>query len=530
MNSGTVTWRDQRAAPRRRRGHGSAQSGSRRPRPLPGGSRSSILGPCSSPAATCFAGTWSSYPSSRGRPPGSVSTAPCPASSRWTPSSRWRLRCSCRRPGAEAGAGRGALLGGVGAAAWSRAWWCCLGRRDQLFLWNPWVYERLADRAVGRSSSATLCLPWTALAAERARDEAAVLAVVGALVGWLGLCAVFSPASGLIAPATAWAVVVSVGCAGAQPARAPRTGAQPALDPAVAPVRRIARCGSATQFRAFAARGESALGVVASVLSLGGIWKASVVPAERESAVIVALSCLLTLSACWACGSRRRWSAAASWGCGLVGAATLVLALVTSIPTVGSVLDDLSPRLPALGLLRDSQRFLGPVVLALVPGIAGAVAWLQVQGEGTAVEALHGVAVLLVVARCCACRPWRGGSAATSVRSLPAGVVPRPRAAAGGPHGGAPLARGLPRVRLERPPGRARPGPAVLRRRRAHRRPALPRRPHHRVRGPAAQRRRPRPGLRRPGGRRCARSASAPSCWRRGTATSARALRRDGAA
>ncbi len=37
-------------------------------------------------------------------------------------------------------------------------------------------------------------------------------------------------------------------------------------------------------FDAFAARGESSLGALASLFSLGGTWKTSIVPEERTSA------------------------------------------------------------------------------------------------------------------------------------------------------------------------------------------------------------------------------------------------------
>ena len=290
------------------------------------------------------------------------------------------------------------VLGGVGAGRLV-ARWSVLPRAGAitLFLWNPWVYERLA---IGQWGVVVgyLFLPWTALAAERARD-----AVRGdwrswcGMVVWLGLSAVFSPASGLVALATAAAMVL-VGGGARRAAGTLAIGLFLNL-PWILPS--LLYAGSLVaapgQFRGFAPRGESALGVVASVLSFGGIWKESVVPAERESAVIVVLSVLLTLCALLGMRVAVKVERRRVLGLGLVGAATLVLALATSIPAMGSLLDDASPRMPALGLLRDSQRFLGPVVLALVPGIAGATAWLQEKARHGR-EALHGVAVLLVVA------------------------------------------------------------------------------------------------------------------------------------
>lgn len=290
------------------------------------------------------------------------------------------------------------VLGGLGAARLV-ARWSLLPRAGAitLFLWNPWIYERLA---IGQWGVVVgyLFLPWTALAAERVRDAGpGEWRSWCGLVGWLGLSAVFSPASGLVALATAAAVVLVGG--GARRA-AGTIGIGLFLNlPWILPSLLYAGSLAAApdQFRGFAPRGESGLGVVASVLSFGGIWKASVVPGERESAVIVALACLVTLTAVLGLRVAAKVERRRVLGLGLVGGAAVVLALVTAIPAVGSLLDDLSAQLPALGLLRDSQRFLGPAVLALVPGIAGAVAWLQ-ERAGHGREALHGVAVLLVVA------------------------------------------------------------------------------------------------------------------------------------
>ncbi len=53
--------------------------------------------------------------------------------------------------------------------------------------------------------------------------------------------------------------------------------------------------------------------------------------------------------------------------------------------------------MPALGLLRDTHRFLGPFVLALVPGVAAATAWLDERARAGR-EGLHVVALLVVVA------------------------------------------------------------------------------------------------------------------------------------
>ncbi|MCW2847570.1 MAG: hypothetical protein JWR90_1544 [Marmoricola sp.] len=263
-----------------------------------------------------------------------------------------------------------------------------------LFLWNPWVYERLA---IGQWGVVVgyLLLPWTVLAAERRRDGHA--GAWSALALLLGVSAVFSPASGLVALATAVAVVAvgggrrAVGATVGLGLLMNLTWIVPSL------VHAGALAAPDGQFAGFAPRAESGLGVVASLLSFGGIWKASIVPPERTSAVIVLLSCLLTLAAVAGLRAAVRTHRSRVLGLAAVGGAALLLTLVTAVPGVVAGLDAAAARVPALGILRDSQRYLGPAVLALVPCLAAATDRLHARAR-QGVGALHVVAGLLVVA------------------------------------------------------------------------------------------------------------------------------------
>jgi hypothetical protein len=262
-----------------------------------------------------------------------------------------------------------------------------------LFLWNPWVLERLGIGQWGVVVGYAL-LPWTLLAAERVRE--AGRSGWPSLVFWLGLSAVFSPASGLVSLAVAITALL------ARPR--PRqllaaltaglvvnlTWLVPALltSPALHP--------PSGQFTAFGPRAESGLGVVASLLSLGGAWKSSIVPGERGSTAIVALSLVLTGLACFGLWRTAHVERARVVGLGMVALAALGLALLTAVPGVASALDDLASSVPSVGIVRDSPRYLGPVALALAVGIATTVDWIwdrAVPGRGS----LRAVALLVVV-------------------------------------------------------------------------------------------------------------------------------------
>jgi hypothetical protein len=243
-----------------------------------------------------------------------------------------------------------------------------------LFLWNPWIAERLS---IGQwAIVAGYCvLPLLALAARRVRDDVRrgwptlVLAMVG--------CAVCSPSSGLMGGLVVLVVVLS----------RPRWSSLlvAAVTVAVANLPWLvpsmllpASLGQGPEFSAFAARAESPAGLLASVLSLGGIWKSAVVPGERTSAFIVLASVLVTVLA--VVGLRAgRGDARLRNALVVVGLVSFVAAYVPGLSFAASRLDDLSSSVPGVALLRDSQRFLGPAVLMLLPGFAAAVRWIVEQ-------------------------------------------------------------------------------------------------------------------------------------------------------
>ncbi len=277
-----------------------------------------------------------------------------------------------------------------------------------LFLWNPWVHERLL---IGQWAilAGYLLLPWVALAARGLRrgDRAGWAPAALALV----VSAVCSPSSGLMARRRA------AGALRRSLARAPGVTVValglvanlPWLVPSLLATRTTVSVDEV--FELFAARAESAAGVLPSLVSLGGIWKTSVVAGERTSVVIVLASCLLTVAALLGLRHLART---------LESRRLLLLALlclaVAALPT--SELGARSCRrvgdvVPAAALLRDSHRFLAPAVLVLALGLAGCVSWLRGPGRARTRGGVGGgrAAGRGADGCCCPSLAWGGGRA-----------------------------------------------------------------------------------------------------------------------
>lgn len=289
----------------------------------------------------------------------------------------------------------GFVVGGLGAGRLvrDRAWYA-RAAAISVYCWNPWVHDHLQ---IGQWAilAGYLVLPWVALAARRLRHDVRSGWAPAAIA--LTLSALCSPSSGVMAvlvlvvlaarrSVATWATVAGLALVANLPWLLPSL------------VARSSQVSTEGVFDLFAARAESPLGVLASLLSMGGTWKTSIVAPERTSAVIVALS--VALSAVALLGLRRTQgrerSADVRRLLGL-GALSLAIALLPAIAGGDQVLEWLGERVPAAALLRDSHRFLAPAGLVLAVGLAGAVTWVRAQ-VAPGREALWAVAGLLVVA------------------------------------------------------------------------------------------------------------------------------------
>lgn len=282
----------------------------------------------------------------------------------------------------------GFLAGGLGVArlVCDQAWFA-RAAAITLFCWNPWVHERLL---IGQWAILLgyLLLPWVALAALRVRRDPRDLAPAAVA---LVLAAVCSPSSGVMAVGALAVLGLTRDRRGWWRAALVAVVANlPWLVPAL--MADAARVSTEGVFAGFAARAESGAGTLASVLSLGGIWKTSILAGERTSTLLVLLSCLLSLAALaglWrATPDRARWLG--------LGGAALVLALLPTVGPGADLLEGLGSVVPGTALLRDSHRFLAPLGLVLAVGAAHAVTLVRAQVRPGREALWSGVALLVV--------------------------------------------------------------------------------------------------------------------------------------
>lgn len=249
-----------------------------------------------------------------------------------------------------------------------------------LACWNPWVYERLA---IGQWACVLglAALPWllNALAQRRFRAAAAWLLVAGVAAPSMGLTAVLMAVAVAIVQRCSrleWLVLIASCVAANVPWIAPsllRTG----LD------------APSGQFSGFAASSESSAGLLASVLSLGGVWKTSVVPAERTSAVIVLAAAVVSVASLVVLYRGRKNVPAVA---GLLIAAAI--SLLIGLAVLSEPLSDVARAIPAVGILRDSTRYLAPLVLAVALGFGLLVHEVVSRARPAIVLALLPIALL----------------------------------------------------------------------------------------------------------------------------------------
>ena len=274
-----------------------------------------------------------------------------------------------------------ALIGLIFGAAWGagrlvyRAGLAAQLVAASAYAWNAYVAERLV---IGHWTVliAYAVLPWLLRAALAARRREP-----GAVARTLLLVALASltPTGGVLATPLAIALV---------PGRA-RFGVLagavalqlPWLLPAVlSPTAMVSDPAAA---EAFAARSDSPLGLVGSVLTLGGIWNADVVPDSR------ALASATVLTVAWVSlgvlGARRLPAVMGRAGAlVLAGLAAAGVGLAVS-GVFGGVLQWAVAHVPGAGLLRDGHKFLAWYALALAPAAALGAARLadSVAARGT---------------------------------------------------------------------------------------------------------------------------------------------------
>ncbi len=245
-----------------------------------------------------------------------------------------------------------------------------------LYAWNPFVVERLAmghwSLLVGYA-----VLPWLLLAVTRVDTDGPWRVVLLAAVA-----AAAAPTAGLLAAAVAVVAALLV----PQPTRSRVVLAAGAL--VVNLPWLLAGWVSAgvlspdrTGTDVFAARADTPLGGLVSLLTFGGIWNSSVWPASRASSIAgLALLVVAGVGACGLALALRRRSRVAQ-----VVLVVAALGLALSVPTLYAggrdVFASLTGHVPALGILRDSQKWLAWWALAASYGIGPGLEWLVARLE-----------------------------------------------------------------------------------------------------------------------------------------------------
>lgn len=256
------------------------------------------------------------------------------------------------------------------------------------YAWNAYVAERLV---IGHWTVliAYAVLPWLLRAALAARrGEPGALARTLLLVALASL----TPTGGLLAAPLAIALVPGRARLGALAGSAALQ--LPWLLPALlSPVAMVSDPAGA---EVFAARADSPLGLLGSLLTLGGSWNADVVPDSR------ALVSATVLTVAWVSlgllGVRRLPAAVGRAGALVLAtlAATGVLLALSGV--FGGALGWAIEHIPGAGLLRDGQKFLAWYALALAPAAALGAARLGDLVAARAARLLSAAAVTTTVA------------------------------------------------------------------------------------------------------------------------------------
>lgn len=257
-----------------------------------------------------------------------------------------------------------------GASPWSAAVACVF------FQWNPYVLERLA---IGQW--ALLCgyaaLPWVAGGAVRVARGGLrqwhLLFVPTAVAAWT------SPTGGALATLLGLGVVLVAAPAGTRV----RQGAAVFLLAAVINLPWLVPGFLATSggpadpagAAAFAARADTPWGALGSLVTLGGIWKSSVVPLERESLALttLALAVVCLAAAGVVLGARSASHRPLALGVAVTALPLLAFVWVSTTEAGQAASAWIITELPGGGLVRDSQKWLAPLALLLALGLGWAV-------------------------------------------------------------------------------------------------------------------------------------------------------------
>lgn len=284
------------------------------------------------------------------------------------------------------------------------------------YAWNAYVFERLV---IGHWPTliAYAALPWLLILGRRVRrGRTSALAPAVLLVGVSAL----TPTGGLLAGALFGLLVLVPGGRHPRRVRVVSTVAVLALQaPWIVPsvLRPDPAVSDPAGVAAFAAASDSPLGLLGSLLTLGGIWNEGAVPDSRALPSALALTVvLLALAVFGATELRRHLGRAELATLGALAAAGFAVAVSSALPGGDAVLEWLVAEVPGGGLIRDGQKFLA--WYALLVALAAAAGAARVAG----IVARR--ASVSVPARKVGGPPGRAGSGVAVAVALTAALLP----------------------------------------------------------------------------------------------------------
>ncbi|WP_152691109.1 hypothetical protein [Jiangella alkaliphila] len=266
-----------------------------------------------------------------------------------------------------------------------------------VYSWNAYVFERLV---IGHWPTliAYAALPWLLILGRRVRSGRSSALAPGLLL--VGVSAL-TPTGGLIAAALFGALVLAPGGKHTTRVRVMGGAAVLALQaPWVVPsvLRPDPAVSDPAGVAAFAAAPDSPLGLLGSLLTLGGIWNDGAVPDSRALPSALVLTVIVLALAVFGATELRRHLGRAELTVTCTLAATgLLVAVSSALPGGDTVLEWLVSEVPGGGLIRDGQKFLAWYAL-LVALAAAAGAGRLARAAANRTDAAVAVAIALVPA------------------------------------------------------------------------------------------------------------------------------------
>lgn len=257
------------------------------------------------------------------------------------------------------------------------------------YTWNAFLAERLLIGQWGLLLSYA-ALPWVAAAGLALRRETTLRRWAGLVVA--SLPAVITPTGGVLA--------LGVALASAGWRRLPGVlGIAVVLNlpwwlPGV--LREQPAVSDPDGIAAFAVRGEGWAGPVLSLLGLGGIWNAEVVPASRDNPLLPGFTLLIVGLAFWGVWRLHRVWGPPARALILLAGLGLAIALAGSVPGPARGLAWAVGHVPGVGLLRDGQKWAAWWALLLALGFALASEGLRGLSRDRLARVSIGVGALLL--------------------------------------------------------------------------------------------------------------------------------------